>query len=61
LFSVPFLSPAEFIDVLFKQLYETHPKVRDELEAAYTVAMLQEMFYQIGLRAHPFLIAPDAL
>lgn len=40
--------PAEFIDVLFKQLFETHPKVRDEVEAAYTVAMLQEMFYQIG-------------
>lgn len=38
----------EFVDVLFKQLYESHPKIREESEAAYTVAMLQEMFYQIG-------------
>jgi hypothetical protein len=33
--------------VLFKQLFESHPKIIEEAEAAYTVAMIQEMFYQI--------------
>jgi hypothetical protein len=33
--------------VLFKQLFETHPRIIEDSEAAYTVAMLQEMFYQI--------------
>ena len=33
--------------VLFKQLFETHPRIIDDIEAPYTVAMLQEMFYQI--------------
>lgn len=33
--------------VLFKQLFETHPRIIEDLEAPYTVAMLQEMFYQI--------------
>lgn len=42
------LQITEFIEVVFKQLYESHPKIRDEVEASYTVAMLQEMFYQIG-------------
>jgi WD40 repeat protein len=37
----------QFTEVLFKQLYETHPRIIEESEAAYTVAMLQEMFYQI--------------
>jgi WD40 repeat protein len=37
----------QFTEVLFKQLYETHPKIIEEGEAPYTVAMLQEMFHQI--------------
>lgn len=37
----------QFTEVLFTQLYETHPKVVEEQEAAYTVAMLQDMFSQI--------------
>ena len=36
-----------FTEVLFKQLFESHPKIIEEVEAAYTVAMIQEMFYQI--------------
>lgn len=36
-----------FTEVLFKQLFESHPKIIEEAEAAYTVAMIQEMFYQI--------------
>jgi len=35
------------VQVLFKQLFETHPRIIDDIEAPYTVAMLQEMFYQI--------------
>lgn len=37
----------QFTEVLFKQLYETHPKIVENDEAPYTVAMLQEMFHQI--------------
>ena len=37
----------EFTEVLFMQLYDSHPKIADETEAAYTVAMIQEMFSQI--------------
>jgi WD40 repeat protein len=37
----------QFTEVLFKQLHETHPKIIEEAEAPYTVAMLQEMFHQI--------------
>lgn len=37
----------EFTEVLFIQLNETHPKIIDELEAGYAVAMIQEMFMQI--------------
>lgn len=37
----------EFTEVLFMQLYDSHPKIADETEAAYTVAMIQEMFGQI--------------
>jgi WD40 repeat protein/Ca2+-binding EF-hand superfamily protein len=37
----------QFTEVLFKQLYETHPKIIEDSEAPYTVAMLQEMFHQI--------------
>lgn len=33
--------------MLFKQLFETHPRIIEDIEAPYTVAMLQEMFYQI--------------
>lgn len=36
-----------FIDALYKQLKDTHPKILEANEAAYTVAMLEEMFYQI--------------
>ena len=35
------------MQVLFKQLFETHPRIVEDVEAPYTVAMLQEMFYQI--------------
>lgn len=41
------LTVAPFIDTLFKQLYETYPKILEESEAIYAVAMLQEMFFQI--------------
>lgn len=37
----------QFTDVLFKQLFETYPKIIEEAEAPYTIAMLQEMFHQI--------------
>ena len=37
----------QFTDVIFRQLFETFPKILDESEAPYTVAMLQEMFHQI--------------
>ncbi|RYG68911.1 WD40 repeat domain-containing protein, partial [archaeon] len=37
----------QFTEVLFKQLYETHPRIIEDAEAAYTVALLQEMFQQI--------------
>jgi hypothetical protein len=42
------LNLGQFTEVLFNQLAQTHPKVVDELEATYAVAMIQEMFYQIG-------------
>ena len=38
----------QFTSVLFNQLYSTHPRVADESESAYAVAMIQEMFFQIG-------------
>jgi len=38
----------EFTEVIFKQLHETHPKISEGDESAYTVSMIQEMFYQIG-------------
>lgn len=41
------LSIGQFTEVIFKQLAVTHPRVVDESEAGFTVAMLQEMFYQI--------------
>eukprot|EP01034_Spumella_vulgaris_P022279 gene22279-28395_t len=41
------LQIGQFTEVLFKQLFESHPRIIEESEAAYTVAMLQEMFYQI--------------
>ena len=37
----------EFTEALFCQLYESHPKIVDDLEAGYAVAMIQEMFLQI--------------
>eukprot|EP00605_Chrysophyceae_sp_TOSAG23-4_P000072 GSChrysophyteH1.ASY1.ANO1.74.1 assembled CDS len=36
-----------FTEVIFRQLYKTHPKICDPNERAYTVAMIQEMFQQI--------------
>jgi hypothetical protein len=36
-----------FTKVLLRQLYIQNPKVLDESEAAYTVAMLHDMFFQI--------------
>lgn len=36
-----------FTEVLFNQLFETHPRIIEPMEAPYTVAMLQEMFHQI--------------
>ena len=37
----------QFVEVIFKQLSETHPMVLEEREAEYTIAMLEEMFQQI--------------
>lgn len=45
--SIDGLPIGTFTDVLFKQLFETHPKIIEGDEAAYTVAMIQEMFHQI--------------
>jgi hypothetical protein len=44
----------QFTDILFKQLFETHPRIIDDSECAYVVAMLQEMFYQIGKACRTF-------
>ena len=41
------LSIDDFTAVLFIQLYEMHPKIIEDLEAGYAVAMIQEMFMQI--------------
>ena len=41
------LSIGQFTEVIFKQLAGTHPRVVDDSEAGFTVAMLQEMFHQI--------------
>lgn len=38
----------DFIEVIFKQLYDTHPKIIEESESGYLIAMLEEMFHQIG-------------
>jgi hypothetical protein len=48
------LQLGQFTAVLFNQLYQTHPKVAEETEAAYAVAMIQEMFFQIGSSSIPF-------
>jgi len=37
----------QFTEVIFRQLFKTHPKITDPTERAYTVAMIQEMFMQI--------------
>jgi hypothetical protein len=39
----------DFVPIIFRQLYSTIPKVADESEAPYAVAMIQEMFQQIGI------------
>jgi WD40 repeat protein len=36
-----------FTEVIFRQLFKTHPKITNADESAYTVAMIQEMFAQI--------------
>ena len=41
------LSIDDFTEVIFRQLYETHPLICEPSEAGYTVAMIQEMFQQI--------------
>ena len=41
------LNMDEFTECLFLQLYESHPKIIEELEAPFAVAMIQEMFLQI--------------
>lgn len=42
------LNLEQFTTTLFNQLYETNPKVIDAAEAPYVVALLHEMFFQIG-------------
>jgi WD40 repeat protein len=37
----------QFTEVLFQQLYETNPRVAEDDESGYTVALLQDMFSQI--------------
>lgn len=37
----------QFTEVLYQQLYETNPRVAEEDESGYTVALLQDMFSQI--------------
>jgi hypothetical protein len=37
-----------FTSVVFSQLYESHPAVASERESAYAVAMIEEMFNQVG-------------
>ena len=41
------LNMEEFTECLFLQLYESHPKIIEEVEAPFAVAMIQEMFLQI--------------
>lgn len=42
------LNITQFTKVIFNQLANTNPSVMDESEAASTVALIQEMFQQIG-------------
>ena len=42
------LNITQFTKVIFNQLANTHPSVMEESEAASTVALIQEMFQQIG-------------
>jgi WD40 repeat protein len=48
------LLPDKFVKVLFKQLYESHPRILEQSEAATAVAMLFEMFYQIDVNSDGF-------
>ena len=41
------LQLGQFTEVIFNQLFKTHPKILEPNECAYTVAMIQEMFQQI--------------
>jgi hypothetical protein len=42
------LNISQFTRAIFNQLASTHPSVMEESEAATTVALIQEMFQQIG-------------
>ena len=42
------LNLEQFTSVLFNQLYETHPRVVDASERGYVVALIHEMFSQMG-------------
>ncbi len=42
------LNLEQFTTVLFNQLAETHPRVMDPYESGYIVAMIHEMFSQMG-------------
>eukprot|EP01035_Chromulina_nebulosa_P018163 gene18163-23821_t len=44
-----------FTEVLFKQLYESHPKIIEENEAPSLVAMLHEVFNQIDYNGDSFV------
>jgi hypothetical protein len=37
----------QFVEVLFYQLSESHPRILDDAESSYAVALLQDMFTQI--------------
>jgi DNA-binding LytR/AlgR family response regulator len=37
-----------FTEVLFKQLHESYPKIVDEDEASHLIALIEELFNQIG-------------
>eukprot|EP00981_Chlorochromonas_danica_P013586 scaffold6531_cov169-Ochromonas_danica.AAC.8 len=41
------LQLGQFTEVIFKQLFESHPRIAEDSEAPHAVAMLQEMFHQI--------------
>jgi hypothetical protein len=50
------LDLAQFTRVIFTQLCVTHPSVMDPTEAPTTIALIQDMFAQIGIVIVCFLI-----